>query len=329
MCHSRAKSVGAVQPSHRAPHSGAHGGALKADPRLAPISERCRRWVEGAGDRQRRQTERVSGIIPWEQECRATAAAMGIAVEHIEVGAQNVVLISDDVVLRFPILRRDADRISELALRHRRAAELGLRAPEVLDHADGPPGRAHLVMRRFDGLPLTAAVTRLDSRKRRRALGDVIDLLEALRRVEAQSWPFGGQDWVSLWAGLPERLDRLAHGLPRARLRDWYSVAYQAADVAASAPLGLMHGDLQDPNVRIGGNGRLVAVLDWDSALIGDPALDTAAVLHSVGPHAPALVASFPWLAEDMRRFEIYRTTWELQHALWRAGDDHWLFTSS
>jgi hypothetical protein len=40
-------------------------------------------------------------------------------------------------------------------------------------------------------------------------------------------------------------------------------------------------------------------------------------------------VAAFPWLAEDMRRFEIYRTTWELQHALWRAGDDHWLYTSS
>lgn len=281
--------------------------------------------IVGAG-----QTGRVSGTIPWEQECRATAAALGFAVEHIEVGAQNVVLVGDDVVLRFPIRGRDADRIPELGLRHQRAAEMGLRAPDVLSQVEGPPGRAHLAMRRVDGFPLTESVARLDGRKRQRALADVVAVLQTLRQVDAERWPFGGEDWISLWAGLPERLDRLSDHLPRARLHDWYAVASQAADVAASAPLGLMHGDLQDPNVRIRGNGRLGGVLDWDSALIGDPAMDTAAILHSIGTESAARLLSFlPWLREDMRRFAVYRSTWELQAALWRAGDDHWLFGHS
>lgn len=268
--------------------------------------------------------------IPWEAQCRATASALGMSVERIEVGAHNVVLFDTEVILRFPIRYRDADRIGKLGDRHRRAAALGLRAPQVLGEATGEPGTAHLAIRRVHGLPLTEALTCLGGSQRTRALAEVAGLLGQLRRVEPADWPFPGEEWVALWEGLSPRLDRLADRLPRARIRDWYAVARRAAEVAADAPLGLMHGDLQNPNVRIDRRGNVSGVLDWDTALIGDPAMDTAAVLHSVGSEATArLLASLPWLRDDMQRFAVYRSTWELQNALWRAGDDHWLFSGS
>ncbi len=43
-------------------------------------------------------------------------------------------------------------------------------------------------------------------------------------------------------------------------------------------PGRLVHGDLGGSNVHFGENGKLTGVLDWDMAILSDPAIDAALV---------------------------------------------------
>lgn len=255
------------------------------------------------------------------EDCRATAAGVGVVDALVVPGAQNLVLLAGDRVLRFPRKAADAARIEEIAARHQIACTLGLAPRPPVRAVAGPVGVAHLELARIDGTPLPDVL----------ASGDV-DLsvvaeslarnLAATRLVRAEQWPFAQRDWVGVWAELPRRARRFGGLLPAAALPRWLAAAEAAADVAASAPLGLLHGDLQGGNVLVGTDDSVTTVLDWDSALIGDPAMDTAAALHDFPAGVRAeLVARHDWLAADDERFAAYRATWELQAALWQAGD--------
>lgn len=105
-------------------------------------------------------------------------------------------------------------------------------------------------------------------------------LLETLREVEISP---------ELEAVLHERC-RHADGLgwaevlneivPRLPTR-WRDTVRQRLDTLLAleeVPPRLVHGDLGGSNIHFGQNGKLTGVLDWDMAILSDPAIDAALV---------------------------------------------------
>jgi aminoglycoside phosphotransferase (APT) family kinase protein len=83
----------------------------------------------------------------------------------------------------------------------------------------------------------------------------------------------------------------------------------------------LVHGDLGGTNLRFAA-GRLVGVLDWDEAHLGDPAADLASIAVTVG--WPAARAIAPELEPELElAARVYAATFALQQAppAARAGD--------
>lgn len=226
-------------------------------------------------------------------------------------GAANMVFATEaGRVWRFPLRPADADRIVEIADRHRVAHQLGLAAPRVIDVTDGPVGVAHLVLEALPGTPLLQAVA--SDHPTSPAVHTALSLLRSTR-----AWPFAQVNWPDLWADLVTRAEANRGRLPDAQAH--LTAARKAADTAVAAPLGILHGDLGSDNLLIDDAGRLAGLLDWDGAVVGDPAMDTAAVLYSL-PTAESeqLRVDHEWINADLARAEAYLATWELQDLLGR-----------
>lgn len=224
------------------------------------------------------------------------------------VGAQNVVVVGSERVWRFP--RRDPSAVHDHAARYTAARALGLGAPEVLGVVSGDVGTAHVVLRRLAGTPLLTA-------RVRQAAPGVSEALERLR--SAQRWNWNPWPWTDLWRRLSAVTEQHAESLSRPSAM--ITAARRAAEVAATAPLSVLHGDLASDNLLIADDGGFAGLLDWDSAVLGDPAMDTAAVLHVLSPADVAQVRRMlPTVDEDLRRFDVYAATWPLQDELWRLG---------
>lgn len=252
--------------------------------------------------------------------CLTTAHGLGVVDPRIVHGAQNLVLVAGDRVLRFPRHTADAERIDEISARHAAAFDLGLVPHPPVRTAAGPVGTAHLELVRVAGAPLPQILAGGGQPDLDLVAESLTEALAATRRAGPDQWPFPQRDWVRMWAELPHRAEAHAGLLPPAHRPAWLAAADRAAVVARAAPLGLMHGDLQGHNVLVTPDGRVSAVLDWDSALIGDPAMDAVAALHDFPAEVRArVVARHDWLAADLDRFAAYRATWELQAALWRV----------
>jgi len=87
---------------------------------------------------------------------------------------------------------------------------------------------------------------------------------------------------VSGWAGRWQK----------ARHEDVPAMDRVAARLASTLPapqsVALLHNDFKLDNTMIGGDGRVVAVLDWDMATIGDPLVDLGTMLAYWGAPGPA-----------------------------------------
>lgn len=243
---------------------------------------------------------------------------------HIEVcadtpvaaidGAQHLVLVGDSQVWRFPRHPQDCARITEMAERIERAAPWG--APRVLAVVPGQPGECHLTLSRIAGTSLLRA----------RAAGRPVDraILAALLRLRATSeadWPFPQVGWAQMWSGFAATAQARAALLPAEQVASLLAGAHAAAAVAAVAPLRIVHGDLASDNIMVADDGTLSGIVDWDGAILGDPAIDTAAALHVLEPgQQDAMLEAHPDLADDMGRWVVYRETWTLQNLLWKEG---------
>ena len=113
------------------------------------------------------------------------------------------------------------------------------------------------------------------------ALGDVPDLipqlaayLAAIHRVDVTSLDTSflpRQDDI-LTAKLRQRPARLDDTLEEGRIRDALEAVWP---LPSPNPSGLLHGDYWPGNI-LWRDGRLVGVLDWEDAAIGDPLADLA-----------------------------------------------------
>lgn len=234
----------------------------------------------------------------------------------IDTGAQNCVVLTNDgnTVHRFP--RFDPERLPDVVSRYERIAALGLPAPQILAIEQGEAGVAHLVLRREIGRPWREAIADLDHAGRRRAAEQMAELLLRARQVTTADWSFANLSWSQLWSGLQQEIATMDQ--QQVSEADHQQVA-QAVSTAAQAPLGLIHGDLAWGNILLSTDGSITAVLDWDFAVIADPAIDVAAVVYEVPDEMiHAFAEAHPHMTDDLARFDDYLATWDLQHRLWQ-----------
>lgn len=195
------------------------------------------------------------------------------------------------------------------------------------------------VMSHVDGIVATDATpTGLSTPAHRRALGEaLIDTLAALHAVDWRARglaDFGRPDGFNA-----RHLKRMA-GLvadPDGVLPDDFADlhAWLAERVPAEAGASIVHNDYRIGNVILGEQppARIVAVLDWELATIGDPLLDLAYFLGSVpgdGPLTPTQEFSaalrepgYPSAAELSERY-AQRTGFDLSNLDWYLAMTQW-----
>lgn len=145
----------------------------------------------------------------------------------------------------------------------------------VMDFVDG-----------FTAMSRLPDVFKNDAALRRDAAHGLMDALGELARVD---WKARGLEGYGKPEGFHERqvarwlrqLDSYqARDLPEIReVGAWLGEHFPAPDTWAP---GIMHGDYHTANVMLGRDapGRVVAILDWENATIGDPLLDLAGFLR-------------------------------------------------
>ncbi|MEO1995529.1 MAG: aminoglycoside phosphotransferase family protein [Planctomycetaceae bacterium] len=219
-----------------------------------------------------------------------------------------------ETVHRFP--RFDPERLPEVIARYEHIGRLGLPAPTILASEHGKAGQAHLVLQRETGQPWREALVDMSAIQRQRAGTQMADLLQRTRHIGASDWPFTNASWPKLWWDLQ---DRLRESSDQAVSVTDHQAVRDAAATAERAPLGLIHGDLAWGNILLSEEGNITAVLDWDFAVLADPAIDVAAVTYEIPEDMrQAFADEHPQMGEDLRRFDNYLATWDLQHRLWQ-----------
>lgn len=124
-----------------------------------------------------------------------------------------------------------------------------------------------------------------DAAVRRRMGEELIDALAGIHKVD---WKGIGLEGFGKPDGFLERqVSRWLTQLQRYRTRELPHldsvVAWLQKNTPATARAGLMHGDYFVANVMMSRSepGRLLAVIDWESATIGDPLLDLGHLLSA------------------------------------------------
>jgi aminoglycoside phosphotransferase (APT) family kinase protein len=137
---------------------------------------------------------------------------------------------------------------------------------------------------------------------------DVAEFLRALHGLEGVEAAKGADERVALRdATLPVLRKRLERGEVD-QLETWWRGVLADDDFRRFEPV-LRHGDLWNENLLVD-QGRLVGVLDWGAAAIGDPAEDFAPLRHVGAAFADAVLDAYG--ADDALRHRAWRH-WELR----------------
>jgi aminoglycoside phosphotransferase (APT) family kinase protein len=249
-------------------------------------------------------------------------------------GQYHDVVVTQREVHRFPRTEAARARLPATAalLAALAQVDLGVATPRPLAAVDptAPVGLCRLTTTRVPGEPLEMAD--IGPSDRRAVSAELSRLLAALRRA-------GGDMRGAVPEAEPDRWIRFA-GQVRQTLFPRMSAAGRAraerelATVATLPPVmrALVHGDLGGPNLlwrREGDRLELTGVVDWDGAVIGDPAVDVASLAVTYGWRvaADALGAMGGQPGPVLARALAIAGTFALQEALPAAldGDDHHL----
>lgn len=156
------------------------------------------------------------------------------------------------------------------------------RVPEVLAVCDRPEviGSPFYLMERVAGEVIVGEVPEtLDSPLQRRAIAD--ELIDALVEIHAVDWRAAGLEGFGKPSGYLERQVRRFSGLWEInRTREIAAVErvgrWLAEQMPNSGPSTIVHGDYRLGNTMFAADppAKLVSVLDWEMATIGDPLAD-------------------------------------------------------
>jgi aminoglycoside phosphotransferase (APT) family kinase protein len=156
------------------------------------------------------------------------------------------------------------------------------RVPKVLAVCDDPSviGAPFYIMEKLDGEVVTRTVPApLDTPDQHARIGE--ELVDALVELHAVDWRAAGLEGFGKPTGYLERQLRRFLGLwEHNRTRDVPAVesvaGWLAANLPESTPATVVHGDYRLGNTMFAEQApaRLVAILDWEMATIGDPLAD-------------------------------------------------------
>jgi aminoglycoside phosphotransferase (APT) family kinase protein len=161
-------------------------------------------------------------------------------------------------------------------------AATSARVPEVLAVCPDPGliGAPFYVMERIEGEVIVASIPEpLDSPAQRRRIAE--ELIDSLVEIHDVDWQAAGLGDFGKPSGYLERQLRRFLGLWELnKTREIPAVESVAAwlgeNMPSSGPATIVHGDYRLGNTMFaeGAPARLVAVLDWEMATIGDPLAD-------------------------------------------------------
>jgi aminoglycoside 2''-phosphotransferase len=226
-------------------------------------------------------------------------------------------LLDDDHILRFA---RDASVVSahrnEAALLPKLAAAVSFHVPEPDFFGAWDTGSC-IGYPFIPGRPLTAADGWL-------ALAGMLRELHGFP-VDVARDTLGVAGTVAEWRGSREQVwaDACERALPvldedlRTALTTEYTT-FQAADPDFSPTL--VHGDLAPEHVLVDdGDGRVVGLIDFEDATVGDPAVDFAGLLPLLGPaRIERLVAAYgrPVDPARLRFYWRFAPVYDLLHGI-------------
>jgi aminoglycoside phosphotransferase (APT) family kinase protein len=276
------------------------------------------------------------------------AAPADLSAEPIGDGHSNVTFaLSTDVVLRRPPrgpLPPSAHDVLREARLLTALEPTSVRTPRVLAVGDDPAviGAPFYIMEKVRGEVITNALPRaLDGAGQRGAIAD--ELIDALVDLHAVDWTTLGLEGFGKPTGYLERQLRRFSGLwehNRTReIEDMEEVgAWLAANLPESPPATVVHGDYRLGNTMFASQApaRLVAILDWEMATIGDPLADIGyLMIHWVQAgdppsrftlHSVTKEPGFPGRQEVVAGYEqrsgrsVDALDWYVTLALWKAA---------
>jgi aminoglycoside phosphotransferase (APT) family kinase protein len=262
-------------------------------------------------------------------------------------GHSNVTFeLSTGVVLRRPPrgpLPPSAHDVLREARLLRALEPTAVRAPRVLAVCadEAVIGAPFYVMEKVEGNVVTDRLpAELDNPEQRARIAE--ELIDALVELHAVDWTAVGLEGFGKPSGYLERQLRRFTGLwEHNRTREIAEVeevgAWLAANLPVSPPATIVHGDYRLGNTILapGAPARLVAILDWEMATIGDPLADVGyLMLHWIEADDPAgkfvlqnvtRLPGFPSRAEMLARYEelsgrsMQSLSWYVTLALWKA----------
>jgi len=241
------------------------------------------------------------------------------AVYEVDAGGQRLILKAS--------MNRDALRAEAWACA--RSVEAGFPAPEILAGVDGigDEGMSAFVMRRVSGESITPGHV---------AFGDLGATLRRLHEVDLPGFgPLAEVAWKQhdeftlphgSWLGFLRSISSDTR-----RLADLCALAMPVAEAveaslethaeALSAVTGsLCHGDLKANHIFVDGD-RLVGVIDWGDAVVGDPFWELARYAHrGDAPSLSLLMRGYDpegSMADDVGwRIPLYSVMWMMVDAI-------------
>jgi aminoglycoside phosphotransferase (APT) family kinase protein len=280
-------------------------------------------------------------------EAKGLDAPENIAAVPIGDGHSNVTFgLSTGVVLRRPP-RGPLPPSAHDVLREARLLgaleRTPVRAPTVLAVCDDESviGAPFYVMEEVQGDVITDSMPdALDTPEERSRVAD--ELIDSLVELHSVDWTAIGLEGFGKPSGYLERQLRRFNGLwEHNRTRELPEVeqvgSWLAANMPDSPPATIVHGDYRLGNTMFatGSPARLVAILDWEMATIGDPLADVGyMMIHWTRPgdevgrfnlHSVTTLEGFPNRDELIERYEqrsgrsMQAVNWYVTLALWKA----------
>jgi aminoglycoside phosphotransferase (APT) family kinase protein len=264
-------------------------------------------------------------VTAWLQDRTELEAPLTFAL--IQGGRSNLTYTVTDatgrrVILRRPPLHGVLPSAHDVAREHRIVSALAASEVPVpplvgLEDDEAVTGAPFYVMRFVDGLVVRDAATAegLDPATRRAAGEDLVDVLGRLHAVDPDEVGLGElgrkEDYLA------RQLARWHRQLTDGRTRDLPLLdevhTRLTADIPEQGPAAIVHGDYRLDNLMIDPtSGRVVAVLDWELATLGDPLADVGLLQVYWSqrddatiplPDAPTLVDGFPTRAQVADRY--------------------------
>jgi len=235
------------------------------------------------------------GIEGYRERIAAVCPELGVeTVELFRAGQNNqLILVNNELIFRFPKYEKGVDGLRhEHAILRAARPRVPLATPEYIYHnLDDEVGRAFVGYRKLPGSPLWPADFRriADARTIDRLAAGIASFLQALHAVppETVDIPQEPSDSPAVWREMFARFEQVVFPRLTAEARAWTTEQFDAFlgdEKQFAFDNVLRHGDMGSSNTLYSAQERrVVGMIDFGHAGIGDPAVDFAGLYVCFG----------------------------------------------